>query len=311
MVIVCLGEALIDLVPPSGQSPGAARHLSVEPGGAPLNVCVGLNRLGSESVFLGCISSDSFGQRLAGVLEHEGIRRIPVGDVSEPTRLAVVDHTSIDAPFRFYGDSPADGMLSRSDVDVALQLPDVSGIYVSSLMLTGESGRDVQVYAVEQAIERKLPIYADPNPRPPAWAWAEDMTRATVYLLERSTVAKLSIEDARALDWPDEPATLFEWWDSRFDGDLFLTGGAAGCWMSIAGDVVHVRPPEAAVVDPTGAGDASFAALIARLHATRTRNESHVRYAAAAGAVATLKHGANAGLPTAEQVDAFVEGWRS
>jgi len=309
MVIVCLGEALIDLVPPAGQSPGSAPHLAVEPGGAPLNICVGLNRLGRESVFLGCLSSDSFGQRLAALLEHEGILRLPGGHVPEPTRLAVVDHTSADAPFRFYGDAPADSALSRSDVDLALKLPGISGLYVSSLLLTAESGRDVQTYAIEQAIERNLPVYSDPNPRPPAWSWAEDMIRATVYLLERSTLAKLSIEDARALDWPEDPATLFEWWESRFAGDLFLTGGAAGCWMSIAGDIVHIRPPEVAMVDPTGAGDASFAALIARLHGAERTSESDLRFAATAGTLATLKHGAIAALPTAEQVDAFVDEW--
>lgn len=310
MVIVCLGEALIDLVPPAGQSPGSATNLAVQPGGAPLNICVGLNRLGRESAFLGCLSSDSFGQRLAGLLEREGIPRLPGGHVPGPTRLAVVDHTSVDAPFRFYGDSPADGLLTRSDVDAALQLPGISGLYVSSLMLTAGSGRDVQIYAMEQAIDRNLPVYSDPNPRPPAWSWAEDMTRATVYLLERSTLAKLSIEDARALDWPDDPETLFEWWDSRFEGDLLLTGGAAGCWMSVAGNVVHIRPPGVAVIDPTGAGDASFAALIARLHGAEGPSEQHLRFAAASGALATLKHGAIAALPTAEQVEAFVDGWK-
>ncbi|MEZ4569114.1 MAG: hypothetical protein R2849_02045 [Thermomicrobiales bacterium] len=42
MVVVCLGEALIDLVPPFGESARTTATLAVQPGSAPLNVSVGL-----------------------------------------------------------------------------------------------------------------------------------------------------------------------------------------------------------------------------------------------------------------------------
>lgn len=308
MVIVSLGEALIDLVPPSGENLGTSDSLTVQPGGAPLNVAVGLSRLGCKSLFLGCLSEDSFGQRLAGVLNEEQITYIPGAAVSSPTRLAVIDHSNEAAPFRFYGDNPADSRLSIADVDSAFELPDVTGLYVSSLMMTNNDARKVQQYAIDCALERGVAIYTDPNPRPAAWSTQDEMTDATVYLYERCAVGKLSIDDARALGWPDEPDSLFTWWAARFRGELFLTGGASGCWMMIRGELVHVQPPAVQPEDPTGAGDASFAALIAQIHDSRKVTASKLRFAAASGALAILKRGAIAALPTTDEVNSFVGG---
>ncbi|CAN5712388.1 carbohydrate kinase [soil metagenome] len=309
MVIICLGEALIDLVPPSGKHPGMSDFLTVQPGGAPLNVAVGLSRLGCDSMFLGCLSEDSFGQRLAGVLDGEQITCIPGAPVSSPTRLAVIDHSNEAAPFRFYGDRPADSRLSTADVDYAFQLPDITGLYVSSLMMTNRHGRDVQQYAIDCAIERGIDVYTDPNPRPAAWSSREEMFDATWQLYNRCAVGKLSIDDARALGWPDKPDDLFAWWTARFRGDLFLTGGASGLWMMIREELVHVQSLAVQPVDPTGAGDASFAALIAQIHDSREVTVSKLQFSAASGTLATLKRGAVAALPTTDDVNAFLSGW--
>jgi fructokinase len=61
-------------------------------------------------------------------------------------------------------------------------------------------------------------------------------------------------------------------------------------------------------IEPTGAGDAFMAALLSRLleRGWSVPDESDVRYAAAAGALATLRPGAWDGLPTAAELAAFV-----
>jgi sugar/nucleoside kinase (ribokinase family) len=60
--------------------------------------------------------------------------------------------------------------------------------------------------------------------------------------------------------------------------------------------------------EPTGAGDAFTAALVARLVARgwRDPDEDDLRYAAAAGALATTHPGALDGLPTAAELGAFL-----
>ena len=60
--ILCLGELLVDMV-----STGADVSLSnapgfvKAPGGAPANVAVGLQRLGTSSAFITCVGDDPFG----------------------------------------------------------------------------------------------------------------------------------------------------------------------------------------------------------------------------------------------------------
>jgi len=61
-------------------------------------------------------------------------------------------------------------------------------------------------------------------------------------------------------------------------------------------------------VEPTGAGDAFTAAIIARSLASgwAPLSVEDVRYAAAAGALATTQPGAWDGLPSRAQLEAFV-----
>jgi fructokinase len=61
-------------------------------------------------------------------------------------------------------------------------------------------------------------------------------------------------------------------------------------------------------VEPTGAGDAFTAAIIARLIARDWRglDRDDVRFASAAGALTTTRRGAMEALPTRDEVGAFV-----
>jgi ribokinase len=65
--------------------------------------------------------------------------------------------------------------------------------------------------------------------------------------------------------------------------------------------VVHCPPFEVEVVDTTGAGDAFCGSLAARLAAGDELNDA-VRWAAAAGALATTAVGAVPAQPTADKI---------
>ena len=305
-MIICLGEALIDLVPPGGESPRTSNTLHIEPGGAPMNVAIGLRRLGASAAFLGTLSSDPFGRRLAALLHAERVPRLPERVVDASTRLAVVDPTNRAAPFRFYGDDPADTQLTREDVEHAFAAATPTGIYAGSLPLTHPRMRATVEFALDLAHEAGVPIYSDPNPRPAAWPSREAMEAATVYLLERSAYATLSVDDAAALGWPADPEKLLGWAAERFPARIFVTAGARGSYALSDGRVLHARSPVVSPVDPTGAGDASFAALISRVHGKERIAAGDLEFASAVGALATQAHGAVNGLPTLEEVRAFL-----
>jgi sugar/nucleoside kinase (ribokinase family) len=89
-----------------------------------------------------------------------------------------------------------------------------------------------------------------------------------------------------------------------------VTDGSRGVFRldpeSGAIDHFPVFPVEA--IDPTGAGDAFTAALVARLVANGwdRPNDEDIRFAMAAGALATTRQGAMAALPTRDDLQTFL-----
>jgi sugar/nucleoside kinase (ribokinase family) len=280
--------------------------LTVQPGGAPFNIAIGLRRLGESVRFAGALSDDPFGTRLAELLAAEGVARVPEEPLAVPTRLALVDHSPSGAGFRFYGERPADARISRTDIERALS-PATTGLYVSSLMLLDTRASEVQQHAVQLATSRGIPIFTDPNPRPLAWANGSLMRAAVIWLLGQATLAKLSLEDARGLGWPAEPLTLLRFVAERWRAQLVITDGHNGCWTVIDGRVIHQQGFTVDAVDPTGAGDAFFAALIHRYLIEGRLSPADLRFATAAGALAACRLGAVAGLPTDTQIATFLD----
>jgi ribokinase len=89
-------------------------------------------------------------------------------------------------------------------------------------------------------------------------------------------------------------------------GLVAVTSGAEGAVLLEDGEeVARARPPRVDAVDGTAAGDAFTACLVVSLIEGRARDEA-LRRACAAGAIAASRFGAQASLPTAEEVDALL-----
>ena len=85
-----------------------------------------------------------------------------------------------------------------------------------------------------------------------------------------------------------------------------VTLGAEGAVLYEDGrQIARATPPEVEAVDGTAAGDAFTACLVVSLLEGRTP-ERALQRACAAGALATLRLGAQPSLPTAAEVDAIL-----
>lgn len=290
--VICLGEALIDLTPVRGQDFSSASQVSARVGGAPLNVAVHLKRVGADPLFLGAISSDSFGDRIRSLLDSRGIAYRPQRPVDAPTRLAVIEDRDGQPPFRFYGNKPADTRLTLRDVRKQLKA-DAQALYVSSLMMLDRQAQRVQMEAIRLANERgDVVVVSDPNPRPDAWADRDEMILATERLLAHSWITKVSLDDARALGWPDDPVELVAHLKQRTSGYAIITDGPRGCWLDSPTGVEHFSIQETPVVDATGAGDAFFARIVANALRDWAITPETVLEAAHEGARVSGKRGA-------------------
>src|SRR5688572_18620501 len=96
-VIVVVGEALVDLVIAVDGTVSAAL------GGAPFNTARTCGRLGASVAFMGAVSDDRFGTRLATQLDDDCVATDLLQRVSVPTTLAAAElDTRGTATYRFY-----------------------------------------------------------------------------------------------------------------------------------------------------------------------------------------------------------------
>ena len=318
--VLSLGETLVDLIATdgAGRLEDAAAFVA-RPGGAPANVTVALARLGVPSAFGGVVGEDPFGRRLRDTLAGEGV------DVSRLRASAAAATTLAFAWKDGRGDGHfwllrgADLQLSVADVEAA-GIPDLAALVVGSVALAGEPSRSAVTRAVEIAATTGVPVCFDVNIRPTLWPDLDAARLACRPILDRATLIKLSLDDARHLFGVDDPEAVI----ARFRGPerahdtplvrtplIVVTDGDRGSWSgSVIGSapVRHLPAFAVAAVEPTGAGDAFTAGLLSRLIASEWALPSNddLRYAAAAGALATTRPGALDGLPTRAELDAFL-----
>ena len=242
------GEALVDVVVPVGGQPRRSA------GGSPLNVAVGLARLGLDTLLVTEIGGDDAGRT---VLEHVRASGVEVDDASvvpgtpTSTATATLDEHGA-ATYSF-------------DLRWALgprRLPaDATALHVGSLGTALRPGRESVLALVEQAVDAGILVTFDPNVRPTLTPDAEQAWKDVLEVAGAADVVKLSDEDLQFLQpgtpIPGAAASLLR---GRTRLVVVTSGGTGAFAVSPAGSVeVHSRPVD--VVDTVGAGDSFMAAL--------------------------------------------------
>jgi len=229
-MILAAGEALVDCFPTD-------RGYRPREGGAPYNWARGLARLGVRAAFAGALSTDAFGDRLLEGLAED--RATFLGRrTAAPTPLAMVGEKG----FRFYHRGTA--------LEEPFSLPRARAYLLGSLALQlGRVGWPAGGY-------RAL----DPNVRP--GLTPEGFRDRFPRLAAFADLVKFSEEDAAWLCGDPEGLARRL---ARRTPLVVLTRGDRGAVAFLGETRIEVPARPARVRDPTGAGDAFFAALVAGL----------------------------------------------
>jgi len=243
-----VGEALVDVV--RRRDGRVAEH----PGGSPLNVAVGLARLGREAHLLTWFGSDERGAAVRAHLEGSGVRIVPGSDGAPRTSTAVA---SLDE----------EGVATYG-FDIDWRLPATSGaaeplvVHTGSIAAVLEPGA-AQVAELVAAQRERATVTYDPNLRPALMGEPERAARRVEPMLDLADVVKVSDED---LDWyaPGEDVeTVARRWAARGPAIVVVTRGGEGALaVTAAGLRVTVAAPPVAVVDTVGAGDSFMGGLV-------------------------------------------------
>lgn len=267
--IVCLGEALIDLIgEPPGEDP---LRFEIHFGGALANVAVAIARHGAPAALAGGLGDDGFGRLLRRRLREEGVALTHLAALEKmPTPFAFVrTEPSGDPIFELHGAGIEAGVASLAGSEREL-LAGAVGLVVGSNTLTTEPAATVTRTTVEAAERAGVPVLFDPNLRPGRWQRIERALERCRALAASATVIKANLEEARLLgETADaDPVSAAEGLLGLGPRLAVVTAGAAGAVARLAGVDRTYSCPTAAAVEgpwPLGAGDAFMGALAAGL----------------------------------------------
>jgi fructokinase len=237
-----IGESLIDIVE-------SDEHV----GGSPLNVAVGLGRLGREVDFLTYIADDAYGRHITEYLNAAGVQLVSESRTAERTataRSTIAEDGSADYVF---------------DLDWQLSgTPPVAPplfVHTGSIAAVQDPGC-LAVAALIDTYRVSATVTFDPNVRPSLIA-DRDLARERIeHLVERSDIVKVSEEDLRWIDPDRPPERIAQTWLALGPAIVAVTMADRGAAAVCAAGVARVPARPVQVVDTVGAGDAFTIGLI-------------------------------------------------
>jgi fructokinase len=263
-MIVVAGEALIDLLPTADRDGQPALRPAV--GGSPLNVALGLGRLGRPTAFLGAVSNDAFGAQIVAALRDSGVDTALVTRVDRPTPLAVASLTDGEARYSFYDTGTASrGMTLR---ELAPHPNAATWLHFGSIALAAEPAASTLIArakTVARSAQSPCLVSYDPNVRP-GFAADEALYRRNLdQAMEIADLIKLSDSDLAWLYPETESVEFAEVQMARGAALVVVTRGAEGAEAFTRGLMIEVPAPRVAIADTIGAGDAFMAGLLCAL----------------------------------------------
>ena len=260
-MIVVSGEALMDVFD-AGATP-TGQWLDARIGGSPLNVAIGLARLGQRVSFFGGIGRGFLGERLMQALRDEGVQTQAVVRVAAPTTLGLVglDAEGV-ADYAFYGEGGADRRLALADLSI---VPEAAAYHFGSYAMVvepvGATLRELARRAAGSGALVSYDVNVRTNVEPDIGRW-----RAAVQqMLPHVHLLKLSDEDLRHLHPGEDEEGCARRWLAGGPSLVVVTHGGEGARAFSAEGVVDIAPVPTKVVDTVGAGDTFQAAMLTLL----------------------------------------------
>jgi fructokinase len=318
MIVICLGEILIDLLANQlGMPFEEVTDWTAYPGGAPANVACGLVKLGTPTALISCLGADEVGRKLAGLLTDIGVDIVGLqyAQTASSRQVYVVRSTDGDRSFAGF----INGLATDKFADVFLdagQLPEhlfseAKLLSIGTISLADPMSRSATDRSLELACKYGLLIFIDVNWRSMFW---DDPHRAKMVILDvlhRADFIKMSDDEAEWLFDSIDPQLIRQ--QLPHSQGIFITAGAKGCYYSLAHQNGFVPAFDVDAIDTTGAGDSFVAGCIHQLCQVGIQSiqsqegaVNFIRYAAAAGAITTLQAGAIDAQPTDVDIVKFL-----
>jgi len=302
--ILVLGSSNVDLIltTPRFHQPGetitADDRITVF-GGKGANQAISAKRLGAKVSFVTKLGNDSYGKSYRKYLIGNGLpQKFLLEDRKLPTGMALIE-VNPEGENRIIVSPGANGSLSRRDLQRIPQIWQGVNVFVAQLEIPLPT---VKV-ALQAAKDHGALTLLNPSPSVPL---CSDLLSFVDFLVPNELEAEslTGIKMKRDRDLPRIANRLL----GRGVKNVVITLGPQGLFFKNPDEEIWMKAFRVKVVDTTAAGDAFMGALACGLSGGKPLRQV-LRSANAAGALATMKLGAQPSLPSRGELNKFVGRW--
>jgi fructokinase len=291
-MIICCGEALIDMLPRTTTQGEDA--FSPYAGGAVFNTALALGRLGLDTSFFTGLSSDMFGDILREALAASGVDHSPCATLDLNTTLAFVRLVNGQASYAFFDENTAGRMITEAHLpDLG---DDVEALHFGAISLIPDPcGSTYESMMRREHASRVISL--DPNIRPGFITDPEKHRARIDRMIAMSDIVKMSDED---LEWFGQPdmETAARAWLAQGPSLVVFTRGPDGAIGFTTDHTVEVDGVPVTVADTVGAGDTFNAGILASLKRDNLLTKQAMKTLSAEAVSNALSLGAKAAAVT-------------
>ena len=277
--------------------------------GAEVNVAIGLKRLGHSVAYVTKLGTDPFGTYIENKLKSEGLDVQISKDEDHFTGYQLKGKVMEGDPEVFYyRRNSAASCLSVEDIEKV----DLEGARV--LHITGippalsKSCRKATYRLIERAREKNMLVSFDPNLRPTLWESQEVMIETINDIASRADIVLPGTAEGKILMGSDKPEEIAEFYRKNGAKAVIIKAGGAGAYADWeGGKAFYPGYKVKEVVDTVGAGD-GFAVGILSAWLEGLQMPEMVDRGNAIGSIQVSVASDNEGLPTKEELDAYMKG---
>lgn len=294
--IEVVGSINMDLITRVSRFPQVGETITgvdflTSPGGKGANQAVAAARLGAKVSIIGCVGNDQFGRDLISALGKENVnvkfvqmeKKTPTGvaliTVDEKAQNQIVVIPGANHSFTLEHLVNAHRLINQKKGAMLLQLEIPPKITTQAAKLAKENGQLVIL---------------NPAPAQPSYV---DLIEHVDFLIPNETEAAL-------LTGKDNVEKAARDLKARGVRNVVITLGERGA-LYFDTEPKYIHSYKVTAIDPTAAGDAFVAAFTVATLQGKPPLEA-IRFANAAGALATTKIGAQPSLPTIAEVTKFI-----
>ena len=304
--VLTFGEALVGYATVQ-ESLRVGTRFTRFPGGAELNVAVGLTRLGTSATWASVLSEDAHGDYLADVIGDLGVG-VALTRAAGPTAL-MFKAGGADRDPEVLQVRTATAFAEHATAVLTPDLLAFDGL--DHLHLTGitlgisEAACATAFALLEAAQSHGLTVSFDPNLRLNLWPDQDKMCALINTVASQATIVLPGLGEGALLTGRREPEAIADFYLSAGASEVVVKLGRDGAkaWdgHGAAASIPYFVEP----VDTVGAGD-GFAAGYLDAALGRLDLQGRVDQAAAVGALVTTRRGDLSAMPTSAELESFL-----